>query len=244
MRELVMTRTFRQESAAASPRWDTDPENRRLARGPRLRLDAEQLRDQALFVSGLMDLKMGGRGVMPYQPPNIWEPVAFGGSNTRHYKMGTAGDLYRRTVYTFFKRTAPHPMFANFDAPARERFCLKRERSNTPLQALQLMNDVQHFEAARGLAQRTMKEKESLDERIDFVFRSVLARSPGEEEEGIVRGLFERQLVKYRAEPEEAKAAINFGESKPDEGLDVAELAAWSLVANLVLNMDEAIVRN
>lgn len=244
MRELVMTRTFRQESAAASPRWDADPENRRLARGPRFRLDAEQLRDQALFVSGLMDLKMGGRGAMPYQPPNIWEPVAFGGSNTRNYKVGKAGDLYRRTVYTFFKRTAPHPMFANFDTPAREQFCLKRERSNTPLQALQLMNDVQHFEAARGLAQRTMKEKTAVDERIVFVFRSVLARAPGEEEQGIVRGLFEKQLTKYRTEPDEAKKAINFGESKPEEGLDAAELAAWSLVANLVLNMDEAIVRN
>ena len=100
MRELVMTRTFRQQSMAASPRWDADPENRRLARGPRIRLDAEQLRDQALFVSGLMDPKMGGRGTMPYQPPNIWEPLAFGGSNTRYYKQGTGADLYRRTIYT------------------------------------------------------------------------------------------------------------------------------------------------
>ena len=241
---FVMTQTFRQESAAASPRWDADPENRRLARGPRFRLDAEQLRDQALFVSGLMDLKMGGRGAMPYQPPNIWEPVAFGGSNTRSYKQGKGDDLYRRSVYTFFKRTAPHPMFANFDAPAREQFCLKRERSNTPLQALQLMNDVQHFEAARGLAQRAMKERTALKERIDFVFLSVLARFPGEEELKIVKGLFDSHLAKYRAAPEEAKKAIQFGESKPAVDLDPAELAAWSLVANLVLNMDEAIVRN
>ena len=244
IKELVMTKTFRQESAATSPRWDADPENRRLARGPRFRLDAEQLRDQALFVSGLMDLKMGGRGSMPYQPPNIWEPLAFGGSNTRFYKQGKAGDLYRRSVYTFFKRTAPHPMFANFDAPAREQFCLKRERTNTPLQALQLMNDVQHFEAARGLAQRSMKERTTLKERIDFLFRSVLARPPGEEELKIVKSLFDRQLAKYQAEPEEAKKAINFGESMPAVDLNPVELAAWSLVANLVLNLDEAIVRN
>lgn len=244
IKELVMTQSFRQESSATSPRWDADPENRRLARGPRFRLDAEQLRDQALFVSGLMDLKMGGRGAMPYQPPNIWEPLAFGGSNTRYYKQGKAGDLYRRSVYTFYKRTAPHPMFANFDAPAREQFCLKRERTNTPLQALQLMNDVQHFEAARGLAQRTMKERKSQGERIDFVFRSVLARLPGVEEKEIVKELFEKQLARYQAEPEEAKKAINFGESKPPANLKPVELASWALVANLVLNMDEAIVRN
>jgi hypothetical protein len=244
MRELVMTKTFRQESSAASPRWDNDPENRRLARGPRFRLDAEQLSDQALFVSGLIDFKMGGRGVMPYQPPNIWEPVAFGGSNTRFYKRGNGADLYRRSVYTFFKRTAPHPMFSNFDAPAREQFCLKRERSNTPLQALQLMNDVQHFEAARGLAQRAMQSAGDRGARIDFIFRSVLSRLPGVEEKEIVAGFFEKHRAKYQGAPEEAVKAISFGESEPAKDLDPAGLAAWSLVANLVLNMDEAIVRN
>lgn len=244
MRELVMAKTFRQESAAASPRWDVDPDNRRLARGPRLRLDAEQLRDQVLFVSGLMDLKMGGRGVMPYQPPNIWEPVAFGGSNTRFYKRGNGADLYRRTVYTFFKRTAPHPMFGNFDAPAREQFCLKRERSNTPLQALQLMNDVQHFEAARGLGQRAMKISNEPGERLDFVFRSVLSRLPKADEKKIIADFFEKQLARYQGAPDEAMKAITFGESKPAKDLVPAELAAWSLVANLILNMDEAIVRN
>ncbi|MEN8775215.1 MAG: DUF1553 domain-containing protein, partial [Akkermansiaceae bacterium] len=244
MRELVMTKTFRQESAAASPRWDNDSDNRRLARGPRFRLDAEQLRDQALFVSGLIDFRMGGRGVMPYQPPNIWEPVAFGGSNTRFYKRGNGADLYRRTIYTFFKRTAPHPMFGNFDAPAREQFCLKRERSNTPLQALQLMNDVQHFEAARGLGQRAMKNSSEADERIDFVFRSVLSRLPGADEKKIISDFFEKQLAKYQGAPDEAMKAITFGQSEPAKDLVPAELAAWSLVANLILNMDEAIVRN
>jgi len=244
MKELVMTRTFRQESSATSPRWNGDPENRRLARGPRFRLDAEQLRDQALFVGGLLDFKMGGRGVMPYQPPNIWEPVAFGGSNTRFYKRGNGADLYRRSIYTFFKRTAPHPMFANFDAPARERFCLQRERSNTPLQALQLMNDVQHFEAARGLGQRAMTAAAGRDERVDYIFRSVVSRGAANDEKRVVNDFFEKQLTRYRAAPEEAEKAIQFGESKPDADLNPAELAAWSLVANLVLNMDEAIVRN
>lgn len=244
MREMLMTKTFRQESAAASPRWNNDPENRWLARGPRFRLDAEQLRDQALFVSGLIDFKMGGRGVMPYQPPNIWEPVAFGGSNTRFYKRGSGADLYRRSIYTFFKRTAPHPMFVNFDAPAREQFCLKRERSNTPLQALQLMNDVQHFEAARGLGERAMKSASNVGERVDFIFRRVVSRFPEVEEKKIIIGFFKKQLAKYQGVPKEAMKAISFGESEPAKSLDPSELAAWSLVANLVLNMDEAIVRN
>lgn len=244
IREMLLTKTFRQESAAASPRWDNDPENRFLARGPRFRLDAEQLRDQALFVSGLINFKMGGRGVMPYQPPNIWEPVAFGGSNTRFYKRGNGADLYRRSVYTFFKRTAPHPMFANFDAPAREQFCVKRERSNTPLQALQLMNDVQHFEAARGLGERAMKSTSDRGKRIDFIFKSVVSRLPGMEEKKIIARFFEKQFEKYQSAPEEAMKAITFGESESAKDLNSSELAAWSLVANLILNMDEAIVRN
>ena len=244
IRELLLTRTFRQQSMAPSPRWLEDPENRQLARGPRFRLDAEQLRDQALFVGGLIDLKMGGRGVNPYQPPNIWEPVGFGGSNTRVYVQGTGSDLYRRSIYTFFKRTAPHPLLTNFDAPAREQLCLRRERSNTPLQALQLMNDVQHYEAARGLAQRMMAASPGLEARLVFAFRSVLARSPEPEEIEIASSLFQRQLARYQASPEEAVKAVNFGESKPPETLDLPELAAFTLVANLILNMDEAIVRN
>lgn len=244
MRSLITSRTFRQQSSTTSPRWEKDPENRQLARGPRFRLDAEQLRDQALFVSGLMDLKMGGRGVMPYQPPNIWEPVAFGGSNTRFYKQGTGSDLYRRSIYTFFKRTAPHPAMTNFDAPDREQFCLVRERSNTPLQALQLMNDVQHYEAARGLAGRIMKASPDLEARLAFAFRTVLAREAAVEEITIARKLYERQLAVYQKTPEEATKAVSFGESKPPAELDVPQLAAFTLVANLVLNMDEAIVRN
>lgn len=244
IKEMVMSQAFRRESSASGEGWTSDPENRYLARGPRIRLDAEQLRDQALFAGGLIDLKMGGRGVMPYQPPNIWEPVAFGGSNTRFYKQGSGSDLYRRTVYTFFKRTAPHPMLANFDAPSREQFCMKRERSNTPLQALQLMNDVQHFEAARGLAERTMKNSPDSGKRIEFIFQTVLSRLPADDEREIVTSFLSKQLEKYKQAPAEAKKAIGFGEKKADPTLDEVELASWSLVANLVLNMDEALVRN
>src|SRR5690606_30027233 len=143
-----------------------------------------------------------------YQPPNIWEPVGFGGSNTRFYTQDTGDALYRRTLYTFFKRTAPHPLMTNFDAPNREQSCIQRERSNTPLQALQLMNDVQHYEAARGLALRMMDGGATPAERIAFGFRSVLARLPEAEETAVVMELYKRQAARYAAAPEDAEKAI------------------------------------
>jgi hypothetical protein len=244
VRMIVTSDIFRQQSSAPSGDWLADPENRNLRRGPRFRLDAEQVRDQALFVSGLMQLGMGGKGVNPYQPPNIWEPLAFGGSNTQFYKQDTGAALYRRTLYTFFKRTAPHPLLVNFDAPNREQSCIRRDRTNTPLQALQLMNDVQHYEAARGFAQRIMASGSTPDSRILFAYRSVLARPPTAEESAIVQELYQKQLAKYQGAPAEAAKAIHFGESKPPRDLGVPELASWTLVANLILNLDEAIVRN
>ncbi len=244
MRMMLMSSTFRQKSEAPPEMWKADPGNRHLARGPRFRLAAEQLRDQALFVGGLLSLEMGGRGVNPYQPPNIWEPVGFGGSNTRFYSQSKGPDLYRRTLYTFFKRTAPHPLMANFDAPNREQSCIQRERSNTPLQALQLMNDVQHYEAARGLAQRMMRFAPEPAARIAFAYRSVLSRHPSDEEAAVVMGLYQRQMRKYTAMPGDANKAITYGESIPDPGLPPQELAAWTLVANLLLNLDESVVRN
>ena len=244
MRLMVTSKTFRQQSSAAENFWAHDPENKHLARGPRFRLDAEQVRDQALFVSGLIDLKSGGKGVNPYQPPNIWEPVGFGGSNTRVYTQGKGSDLYRRTIYTFLKRTAPHPLMSNFDMPSREQSCIMRDRTNTPLQALQLMNDVQHYEAARAFAGRIIAAAPDTAARLTFAYRSLLARPPALEESTVVNELLERQLAKYKAAPAEAKQAITFGESSPPPGIDEAELAAWTLVANLLLNLDEAIVRN
>jgi hypothetical protein len=244
MRLMLTSSTFRQQSMAPPAAWAADPANRRLARGPRFRLDAEQLRDQALFAGGLIRLQMGGKGVNPYQPPNIWEPVGFGGSNTRFYPQGKGDDLYRRSIYTFFKRTAPHPLMSNFDAPNREQSCIARERSNTPLQALQLMNDVQHFEAARAFAQRIMKSAAAPADRITFAYRSVLSRPPSPEESALVLEFYQRQLAKYQAAPDAAKKAVTFGESPPPADLAEPELAAWALVANLILNLDEAVVRN
>jgi len=245
VRLFLASRAFRQSSRVTPELVARDPENRLLARGPRFRLDAEQLRDNALFVSNLMDPTMGGKGVNTYQPPNIWEPVGFVGSNTRFYKQDTGSALYRRSLYTFFKRTAPPPFMVNFDAANREQACSRRERSNTPLQALQLMNDVQHFEAARNLAQRLLKEgAKSPEERITLGYRIVLARKPDAEELKIVAEELKAHQARYEKDPEAAKKAISHGESKPDEKLPPAELAAYTLVANMLLNLDETLNRN
>ncbi|MGV3659900.1 MAG: PSD1 and planctomycete cytochrome C domain-containing protein [Prosthecobacter sp.] len=240
---IVTSHTYRQSSQFSVPGSQLDPENRLLARGPRFRLDAEVVRDSALFVSGLLSPTMGGKGVRPYQPENIWEPVGFGGSNTRNYIQDHGESLYRRSLYTFWKRTAPPPNMTAFDAPNRESYCLRRERSNTPLQALNLMNDVQYFEAARNFAQRVMHSATGTDARITALYRAAAGRFPGAQEAEIIRQSFERHLAAYQARPEEAKKAITFGESKADEKLNPAELAAWTMVANLVLNLDEAVTK-
>ncbi len=245
VRLLVTSATYRQASRVSPDLLQRDPENRLLARGPRFRLDAEQLRDNALFVSGLMDLTFGGKGVKTYQPPNIWEPVAYSGSNTKDYKQDTGNALYRRSLYAFFKRTAPHPFMGNFDAPNRELMCTRRERSNTPLQALQLMNDVQHFEAARHLAQRMLREGgKSAADRLAFGYRTVLGRKPSGNELNVVTSALKQHLSRYAADTEAAQQVITFGDSKPDPTLPAPELAAYTLTANLLLNLDETVTRN
>jgi len=243
VQRLVTSHTYRQSAQFTAESLQKDPENRLLARGPRFRLDAEVVRDTALYVSGLLSPKIGGKGVKPYQPENIWEPVGFGGSNTRNYVQDHGESLYRRSLYTFWKRTAPPPNMTNFDAPNRESYCLRRERSNTPLQALNLMNDVQYFEAARSLAQKLLLSPGSIDSRITQGFRAVTSRYPGAQEAEIIRRTFDKHLISYRANPAEAKLAISYGESKADEKLDAAELAAWTLVANLLLNLDEMVTK-
>ena len=245
VRRLVTSAAFRRSSAATPALLARDPENRLYARGPRFRLDAEQIRDNALFAAGLMSHQMGGPGVRPYQPANIWEPVGFVGSNTRFYKQDAGDKLYRRSLYTFFKRTAPAPFLANFDAPNREQSCARRERSNTPLQALQLMNDVQHVEAARALAERMMTEGGvAPGDRIALAYRVVLGRPPEAEESDIVRRQLAAHLARYAADEPAARKLIGHGESKPRADLPPAELAAYTLVANMILNLDETLNRN
>jgi hypothetical protein len=244
MRRMMLSEAFRRSSSAPAEQWKIDPENRYLSRGPRLRLDAEQLRDQALYVGGLLKTKMGGKGVNTYQPPNIWEPVGFRGSNTANYKRDNGDALYRRSIYTFLKRTAPAPFMSNFDAPNREASCFRRERSNTPLQALQLLNDVQYVEAARGLATRMMQSAVAPEDRVSYAYRTVVSRSPSDKETAAVLALYEKQLAGFMKAPERTKSVVTFGESKAPPELDANELAAWSVIANLILNLDESIVRN
>lgn len=245
VRLLVTSATFRQDAQVTPELLQRDRENRLYARGPRFRLDAEQIRDNVLYVSGLINLDMGGRGTKSYQPPNIWEPVGYSDSNTRFYLQDHGASLYRRSIYAFLKRTAPPPFMSNFDAPNREQLCARRERSNTPLQALQLMNDTQHFEAARGLGERILTEGGATpEERIAFAYRTVLSRPPAVDELAIVKQALELYVARYQKDAEAARRVIAVGESKPKANLPHSELAAYTLLANLILNLDETVMRN
>ncbi|HEY3788879.1 MAG TPA: DUF1549 and DUF1553 domain-containing protein, partial [Urbifossiella sp.] len=244
VKQMVMSEAFRRSPKLTAEARAKDPDNRLLSHAPRLRLDAEQLRDNALFVSGLMNRDLGGRGVRPYQPANIWEPVGYADSNTRYYLQDHGAALYRRSLYTFIKRTAPHPFLTNFDAPNREQVCAVRDRTNTPLQALQLMNDVQHFEAARALAERAIAEGgPTAKERIAFLYRTVLSRNPDAEEAKLVLAALVKQRGIFMADPAAAKKVVHAGESKPKGAAADDEVAAWTMLANLLLNLDETIHR-
>jgi len=245
VKRIVTSHAYRQNSGSSPGLREKDPENRLLARGPRFRLDAEVLRDQALALSGLLVPTIGGKGVKPYQPENIWEPVGFGGSNTRNYVPDQGEALYRRSIYTFLKRTAPPPFMSSFDAPNREQSCAVRGRSNTPLQALQLMNDIQHVEAARKFAERLLKEGgATAEERLRWGWRAVTARFPEKEEAATVLNVLNQHRNRYDSDKKAAAELIGYGASKADAALDPAELAAYTLVANLLFNLDEVVVKN
>jgi hypothetical protein len=244
MRTIVTSGTYRQSSRVAPELAQRDPENILLARGPRFRLDAEAVRDSALAASGLLVEKLGGRSVKPYQPPGIWEAVSFLGSNTGTYAVDTGDALYRRSLYTFWKRTAPPASLSLFDAPSREVCVARRARTNTPLQALVLWNDEQYVEAARRLAERMMIEVGSQpEERLAHGFRLATARRPAPEELAVLLRVFQGHLEHYRAVPEEAAKLLSVGQSPRDTSLDPAEHAAYTLMASLVLNLDEAITK-
>jgi hypothetical protein len=205
-------------------------------------MDAEMVRDYALATSGLLVGKIGGPSVRPYQPEGVWEAVAMPGSDTRNYKQDTGDKLYRRSMYTFLKRAAPPASMDIFNAPAREVCTVRRERTNTPLQALVTLNDTQFVEAARHLAQLVLKQGgETPESRIDLAARRLLARPMTPEEVKVVRDSLDGLLDYYKAHPEDAAKLIAVGESKPDATLDAPELAAWTMLANELMNLDEVL---
>jgi hypothetical protein len=210
-----------------------------LARGPRFRLSAETIRDQALAVSGLLAERVGGPSVKPYQPAGLWRELA-----DTEYVRARGPDLYRRSLYTFWKRTVAPPSLVTFDAAGREACTVRRARTNTPLQALTLMNDVTYVEAARVLAQRVMREGGPTAEgRLDLAFRLAAARRPRPAELRVLVGNFEGHLAHYRRDPEAARKLLSAGEAPRDERLGPCELAAYTATANLILNLDEVVTK-
>lgn len=245
MKRLVMSATYRQSSDVTAELYRRDPENRLLARGPRFRLDAEMLRDQALALSGLLVRDLGGPSVKPPQP-DLWFAVGYSGSNTVRFKQDQGREkVHRRTLYTFIKRTAPPPQLSTFDAPSRETCSVRRERTNTPLQALLLMNDPQYVECARALAERAMREGGGdPPARAAWLFQQATGRLPDDVELEQLVATFQDHWTHFRQDAAAADSLIKVGESSPDTTLDAPQLAACTMLANLVLNLDEVLVKN
>jgi mono/diheme cytochrome c family protein len=240
-RLIVTSATYQQRSSAAPPLLARDPENRLLARGPRFRLAAEIVRDNALAIAGLLVRRIGGSSSKPYQPAGLWEELA-GGAGEAPYVQDKGPKLYRRSLYVYRKRTVPHPGMATFDAPSREVCQVKRPRTNTPLQALELLNDVTYVEAARQLAQLAIEHGgSSPDERLSFAFRRALARAPTAAELDVLRRGLDRTLAAYRADKPAAEQLILLGDSPHDKALDPVLLAAYTAAAGVILNLDETI---
>jgi hypothetical protein len=239
-RTIVMSATYQQSSSVSPTLAQIDPDNRLLARGPRVRLEAEMVRDQALAVSGLLSHKIGGPSVMPPQPDGLWMVVYSGDK----WETSKGEDKYRRGLYTFWRRSNPHPVMMAFDAPSREFCVLRRNRSNTPLQALATLNDPAFVECAQALARRiTARTDADLKERATYAFRLVLSRAPTSREVDRLIALYKSELANYKQNDQAADKMANSELGKPPIGSDVAELAAWVVVANVLLNLDETVTK-
>lgn len=238
---IVTSATYRQAAIATQDKLEKDHDNRLLSRGPRFRMDAEMIRDYALASSGLLVRKLGGPSVKPYQPEGVWEAVAMIGSNTRDYRRDNGDKLYRRSMYTFWKRSAPPASMEVLNAPSRETCTVRRDRTNTPIAALLTLNDVQFVEAARVLAEKALKASSNDESRIDFVARHMLSRSFKANELPIVTDSLAKLREDYKTNEADAKKLIAFGESKADPALDASELAAWTMLVNQLMNLDEVL---
>ena len=243
-RLIVTSATYRQSSVISPDLAERDPKNRLLGRGPRVRFSAETIRDNALAMSGLLVEEIGGRSVKPYQPKGLWKAVSYDGG--LEYEPSRGASLYRRGIYTFWKRQSPPPGLLAFDAPTRETCVPRRSRTNTPMQALVLMNDVAYLEAARGLAARMVKEADpgNLAEPVEFAFRLATARRPSQRETDILVAVYQEQLAEFRADETNASRFLRIGESPQDPRLDPCELAAWTTVASMILGLDETITKD
>ena len=241
-KQMVLSATYRQQSAATSEQLHRDPENVFLSHAPRLRLQGEFIRDNALAVSGVLNGKIGGPSVKPYQPLRIWNEVALNGG--LFYKPDNGAKLYRRSMYTYWKRSAPMPNMMAFDAPTREKCVIQRPRTNTPMQALVTMNDVQFVEAARVFAQRVLqKGGADFDSQLDYAFMLTTARPADELRKRVFRNLYDSQLKEFSADATRAGELLKFGETKRDESLNLAQHAAWTTVASAIFNLDEVITK-
>lgn len=243
-RLILTSATFRQQSTVTAQKEKIDPENRLLSRGPRFRLDAEVLRDQVLQVSGLLINREGGHGFKPYQPAGLWEEVAFADSTTAKYKQDMSDDIYRRTLYLFWKRTSPHPMMMNFDAPSREACVVRRPRTNTPLQALTTLNEPAFLEAARVFGERLVKAKQSPSDRIKYAFNLALGRDPSPVEQTILLGAAQRYEAKFRANTTDAEQLVSVGLAPKKTDLPKDQVATWTMIASTIFNLDEFLTQH
>ena len=240
-KQILMSATYRQTAATTPLKLEKDPENRLLSRGIRFRLDGEIVRDYALAATGLLSPQIGGPSVRPYQPEGVWEAVAMDGSNTRYYKRDVGDGLYRRTMYTFWKRSAPPASMEIFNAPTRESCTVRRERTDTPLQALVTMNDIQFVEAAREIAGRAMQTSTDFEAQLDFITTRILARPLATKERTIAKKSFSSFRIYYSSHEGDALKFLAQGERKADPSLPQAEYAALTMLTNQLLNLDEVL---
>jgi hypothetical protein len=242
LKQMLMSATYRQSSRTTTQLGQIDPENLLLARGPRFRMQGDFIRDTALAVSGLLVDEVGGRGVKPYQPAGLWNAVSLNGG--LRFKKDAGEKLYRKSMYIYWRRSAPHPGMTIFDAPTREKCVIQRSRTNTPLQALYTMNGIQFVEAARTLAQRMMKEGGNTPAgRIRFAYRMITSHKPSPAAMATLINLYQTELAAFKKDEAAAKELLGVGDSKRDETLDLVEHATWTAVANVLLNMDSALTK-